>query len=80
MYGIGFKAGKTKLIVGAGLVSDREMEGIMKSVRLFKILQRHAAVINGLALDVYNEKREADEALDLAKTEIKKVEGELEEK
>ena len=56
------------------------MEGIMKSVRLFKVLQRHAAVINGLALDVYNEKREADEALDLAKAEIKKVDAELMEK
>ena len=52
----------------------------MKSVRLYKILQRHAAVINGLALDVYNEKREADEALVLAKAEVKNVDAELEEK
>jgi hypothetical protein len=52
----------------------------MKSIKLYRILQRHVGVMNALAVAVYNEDVEADEALKKAKTEAAKVTAELNEK
>ncbi len=51
----------------------------MKSVKLFRILQGHAGDINALALEVYNEKKETEEALKEAKEYIERVAGLLSE-
>jgi len=52
----------------------------MKSVKLFRLLQQHAAQINALAMAVYKEKKEASEALKEAKDEIARVSKELKDK
>lgn len=51
----------------------------MKSIKLYRILAHHAGVINALAADVYHERKEADEALALAKAAVEKLSNELKE-
>ena len=49
----------------------------MKSIKLYKLLQGHAAKINSLAVGLYNEKIETEAALAEAKAEINRIAAEL---
>ena len=49
----------------------------MKSIKLYRVLSKHAGVINALAMAVYNEAKETEAALAEAKAEIDRIAAEL---
>ena len=49
----------------------------MKSIKLYRVLSKHAGVINALAMAVYNEAKETEAALAEAKAEINRIAAEL---
>jgi len=52
----------------------------MKSLKLYKVLQKHTGRINSLVMALQNDEKETDDALTEALTEIKKTKAELTEK
>ncbi len=52
----------------------------MKSIKLYKILQKHVSTMNSIAVKLYNDEMGTDEALKQAKEETARISTELKEK
>lgn len=49
----------------------------MKSIKLYKILQKHVSIVNSIAVKLYNDEIETSEALEKAKEESVRISAEL---